>query len=199
MQAASTTNQSDIRGLVRRAGPEPTGKRFVESPAFYERELGGPGRLSQRARHRWLLSCLHPKVASMSLPKSNGCDGQSVLPVPTKSLSPTVGSCTVPVPARRIGPGPHGQCIARGNPPRWRATRAPRPASARRAGLGLLPGLASLPAGTPQCDKRDLLASSLMSVMLWLLPFFRSVGSASAGAVAEALPRGSPPTPARRP
>ena len=52
------------------AEPEPTGKRFVESPAFYKRESGGRGRLSHGVPHRWLLSCLHRKVASISLTKS---------------------------------------------------------------------------------------------------------------------------------
>jgi len=35
-----------------RAEPEPTGKCFVESPAFYGRESDGRGRRSQRVQHR---------------------------------------------------------------------------------------------------------------------------------------------------
>jgi hypothetical protein len=38
VQAASTMNQSDIRGLSRRAGTEPTLIFFVDSYAFYGRE-----------------------------------------------------------------------------------------------------------------------------------------------------------------
>ena len=46
-----------------RVEPEPTGKRFVGSPAFYRRESDGPGRRSQRVGRRWLLSCPHHKAA----------------------------------------------------------------------------------------------------------------------------------------
>jgi hypothetical protein len=53
-----------------RAEPEPTGKWFVESPAFYARESDGGGRRSQRVQHRWLVSCLRRKAAVMSLTKS---------------------------------------------------------------------------------------------------------------------------------
>ena len=38
VQAASTMNQSDIRGLSRRIGTEPTLIFFVDSYAFYGRE-----------------------------------------------------------------------------------------------------------------------------------------------------------------
>ena len=41
MQAASTMNHSDIRGLARQGGPEPTWIFFVESRALYGRESGG--------------------------------------------------------------------------------------------------------------------------------------------------------------
>ena len=46
-----------------RVEPEPTGKRFVGSPAFTRRESDGPGRRSQRVGRRWLLSCPHHKAA----------------------------------------------------------------------------------------------------------------------------------------
>jgi len=58
VQAASTMNQSDIRGLVRLRRPEPTVIFFVKSHAFYSREFG-----SKTAYHRGTphiaFSCLH--------------------------------------------------------------------------------------------------------------------------------------------
>ena len=69
--AASTTNQSDIRGLVRQESNQSRqGNVSSRARCSTNASPAALDRLSHCVPHRWLLSCPHRKVARMSLPKT---------------------------------------------------------------------------------------------------------------------------------